>query len=175
MATETFKKYGDATIYHHGPSNAEYPALVLGARYDSGVKLGPNGEPALTLAYLNPATPQNGPMRGDVLDAVLVAHDVLYLAAEDLTAVGYSDTAFAYPVPITPTIEEQLAAAQKQISDLEAAVAASKVAAPAPVAEVPPAVEPEKPAVEAPAVAEHAVAEPAVTEPAVTEPASKVE
>lgn len=159
MGTATFKKYGDATIYHDGPRNAEYFALVLGARYDSGVKLGPNGEPALTLAYLNPATPQNGPMRGDVLDAVMVAHDVLFLPTEDLAAVGYSGVQFDYPVPVTPTIEEQLAAAQKQIADLEAAVAASKPAAPAAHA---------APAVEAPAVAEP-VAEPAVAEPAKVE------
>lgn len=130
MAPETFKKYGNATIYHYGPGNAEYPALVLGARYDSGVKLGPNGEPALTLAYLNPATPQNGPMRGNLMDAVLVAHDVPYLATDDLTAVGYSDDQFDYPVPVTPTIEEQLASAQAQITALKAQVdAATPVAA----------------------------------------------
>lgn len=155
MAPETFKKYGDATIYHYGPGNAEYPALVLGARYDSGVKLGPNGEPALTLAYLNPATPQNGPIRGDVLDAVLVVHDVLFLATEDLAAVGYSDTVFAYPVPVTPTLQEQLDAAKAQIDALEAQMKASQ------------------PAVAAPAPAAHAVEEPVAA--AVETPAEKVE
>lgn len=133
----TFKKYGDVTIYHDGPRNAEYFALVLGARYDSGVKLGPNGEPALTLAYLNPATPQNGPMRGDLMDSFVVVHDVVYLPSEDLIAVGYSDAQFAYPVATAPTIEEQLAAAKAQIDALEAEVAASKAPA-APVAPVAP-------------------------------------
>jgi hypothetical protein len=155
MATETFKKYGDATIYHDGPRNAEYSALVLGARYDSGVKLGPNGEPALTLAYLNPATPQNGPLRGDLMDSFLVVHDVVYLPGQDLTAIGYSDTVFTYPVPLTPTLEEKLAAAEAEIEALKAQFAAS---APAPV--VPP-VEPVVPPVapvasEAPVIPETA-------------------
>lgn len=169
MSAETFKKYGDATVYHDGPRNAEYPALVLGARYDSGVKLGPNGEPALTLAYLNPATPQNGPMRGDLLDAVIVAHDVVYLPSEDLTANGYSDTQFTYPVPTAPTLEEKLADALKQIEALQAEAAAAKASAPAveaPVAEHVAVAEPvvAEPAVVAEPVAEHVPAEPAKVE-----------
>jgi hypothetical protein len=167
----TLKKYGDATIYHDGPRNAEYFALVLGARYDSGVKLGPDGEPALTLAYLNPATPQNGPLRGDLLDSVLVVHDVVYLPSEDLTAIGYSDMQFDYPVPVSPTIEEKLAEAEAQIAALQAEVAASKapVEPVAPLAPVVPPVEPVVPPVEP--VGTHQPIEPV----APAEPAAKVD
>jgi hypothetical protein len=136
---ETMKKYGDATIFHDGSRSMDLQALVLGARYDAGVKLGPDGEPALTLAYLNPDTPQNGPLRGNLLDSVVVVHDVPYLASEDLTVIGYSDTAFNYPVPQTPTLEEKLEAALQEIEALKAeAAAASATAAPAPVASAAP-------------------------------------
>ncbi len=115
----SLKKYGDTAVFHDG-RGGQFNALVLGTRSDSGVTVGPDGEPTITLAYLDPRSAPSGPLRGDLMDSVRVAHDVPFLAGEDLYTFGYNDTTYTYPVAPTETPEDRLAKLEQELAELRA-------------------------------------------------------
>ena len=127
MADTTVYGYSSPVVYHDGQGN-QFHALIYSTRSDILApneqgelvsNVGPDGEPAATLLYLDPTKKPVGPQRGDMSTAILWAYDVPYLATEDLYKKGYNETWYEYPVADVVDPATQIADLQAQLTKLQ--------------------------------------------------------